>query len=98
MRRMQTNRELLETLRDGLEELPVFDKSELDRLMTRGEMLVRRIFGSDSRYIQKLASIEFSRSLPIAISSSRYSNFPSQNHRRQAQEQNWRSGQTKAVN
>ncbi len=67
---MPTNRELLESLRDGFERLEVFDSSELNSLRNRGEMLIRRIFGEDSPHAERLSNIVFRRNMAIPISSS----------------------------
>jgi hypothetical protein len=47
---MPTNKELLESLRDGFERLEVFDRLGLNGLRDRGQMTVRRVFGEGSSY------------------------------------------------
>jgi predicted nucleotide-binding protein len=94
---MPTKRELLVGLREDFEELPLSDKAELDRLRRRGAVLARLIFGSDSPHIEELASIQFSRNMPMASSSSG-SKYPSDEQRRKAHENAWRSGRTQSVN
>jgi hypothetical protein len=64
---MPTDRELLESLRDGFEQLKLFDKARLNSLRDRGQMIIGRVFGPDSPYIVRLTSIEF-RFRPIAVS------------------------------
>lgn len=56
---MPTNKELLESLRDGFEQLELFDGPRLNSLRDRGRMIIGRVFGNDSPYIERLSSIEF---------------------------------------
>ena len=42
---MPTNRELLQSLRDGFEQLALFDQLELNSLGERARMIIERVFG-----------------------------------------------------
>lgn len=56
---MPTHKELLQSLRDGFVRLQVRDESRLNSLRDRGQMIIRRAFGADSPYSERLSSIEF---------------------------------------
>ena len=53
------SRELIQSLRDGFSELRYGDENELDRLNTRGDMLIRRVFGESSHYLSRFTRIGF---------------------------------------
>jgi hypothetical protein len=42
---MPTNRELLQSLRDGFEQLALFDQLELNSLGERARMIIERVLG-----------------------------------------------------
>jgi hypothetical protein len=56
---MANSRELIQGLRDGFSELGYGDENELDRLNTRGDMLIRRVFGESSHYLSRFTRIGF---------------------------------------
>jgi hypothetical protein len=56
---MPTNKELLESLRDGFANLGYRDEDELNRLDNRGRMYIRRVFGENSEYYQQFVHIGF---------------------------------------
>lgn len=90
---MPTNRELLLSLRDGFEQLELFDRVELNSLRNRGQMYIRRVFGPDSPYIERLSSIEF-RYMGIAVGTLEDGESPAT---RRARQRAWLSGQKEAV-
>lgn len=53
------SRELIQGLRDGFSGLGYGDEKELNRLNTRGDMLIRRVFGESSRYLSRFSRIGF---------------------------------------
>lgn len=68
---MQTHKELLLSLREGFEQLDAFDSTGVNALGRRGEMIIRRVFGEDSQYIEQFRDLSFRRSMPLpAIGSS----------------------------
>lgn len=79
---MPTDSELLESLRDGFEQLNLFDRVRLNSLRDRGQMIIGRVFGSDSPYIERLTSIEF-RYKGIAVSSVGGGSSPATNRARE---------------
>ena len=56
---MPTELELLEGLRSQVEALQFKDEKALDSCRRRTEMLARRLFGDESRYIKDLEHIRF---------------------------------------
>jgi predicted nucleotide-binding protein len=56
---MVESRERLKSLRDRFAELPFEDENGLHRLSTRGEMLIRRVFGESSSYLRTFRDISF---------------------------------------
>lgn len=56
---MPTHRELLESLRDGFNDLTAYDETELDRLKKRGQVLARIIFGEEGDYPTQLRKTRF---------------------------------------
>lgn len=90
---MPTDSELLESLRDGFEQLNLFDRARLNSLRDRGQMIIGRVFGSDSPYIERLTSIEF-RYKGIAVSSVGGGSSPATNR---ARERAWQSGQERSI-
>lgn len=56
---MSTNRELLESLRDGFANLKYGDEETLATLLSRGEMILGKIYGESSKPYEKLTSAEF---------------------------------------
>lgn len=67
---MPTHKELLLSLREDFEGLKPFGNSELKTLQERGEMIIERVFGKGSRYVERFSAIQFHYRGPIAISSS----------------------------
>ena len=55
---LPANEELLASLREGFEQLALFDWGRLKSLRDRGQMYIRGIFGPNSPYSEELASIE----------------------------------------
>jgi hypothetical protein len=51
---MPTKRELLLSLRKGFEELELRDRACLNSLRDRGNMIIRRVFGPESSYSERL--------------------------------------------
>lgn len=51
---------LINDLLDGVRALPFDDWDSLDGIKRRAEMVIRKIFGSDSKYLQDLKDIGFS--------------------------------------
>lgn len=95
--KMPTNKELLKSLRDGFEQLQVFDSAGLKSIRSRGEMIIGRVFGEDSPYIKRLSDITFTpRAVPI-VGSSGSSSYPSSDPRRQERQNIWLSGQREAI-
>jgi predicted nucleotide-binding protein len=90
---MARNEELLQSLRYGFEQLDQFDRARLNRLRDRGQMIIRRIFGPDSPYIERLTSIEFSFRR-IAVSTRGIGEDPAM---RQARERALQSGQQQSI-
>jgi predicted nucleotide-binding protein len=88
-----TNEELLASLREEFEQLEPGDKGKLNSLRDRGQMYIRRIFGSDSPYSEQLERIEF-RYMGIGIGTLEGGESPAT---RQARLRAWRSGQEQAV-
>jgi hypothetical protein len=56
---MSKYRELLLSMRKAFAELEPLDESGLNSLRDRGRMIIRRVFGEDSAYIEQLFDIEF---------------------------------------
>ena len=56
---MPTNKELLRSLREGFEHLDLFDRSNLNSLRNRGQMLIGRVFGGNGLYKYPLSKMEF---------------------------------------
>jgi len=56
---MASNAELLQSLLDQAQELSHRDEDELDALRQRAGMLIRRIFGHNSFYLESLRHIDF---------------------------------------
>lgn len=90
---MPTNRELLESLREGFEDLEVFDRAGLNGLRSRGQMLIGRVFGEDSPYSEQLSRIEF-RYMGITVGTLEGGESLAT---KQARERAWRSGQREAI-
>src|SRR5918995_3668108 len=61
---MPTKRELIESLRDGFVNLTYADEARLDQLLRRGEMILRRTYGTDSPYYTKFMSRGFNLLVP----------------------------------
>lgn len=93
---MPAKTDLLKSLRDDYERLKPFDSPRLKRVRARSEMLIARIFGADSRYLQQIQRIEFSRNIPFAVSTSGFSTPPS-DLRREERRRTWYAGQQEAV-
>ena len=64
---MPTNSELLISLRNGFEDLEVFDDSGLNALRDRGQMSIRRVFGENSSYGDDPPIYEFYYTGPFII-------------------------------
>lgn len=62
---MPQNAELLQSLLGQVQQLAHQDRDELDALLRRTEMLIRRIFGNDSFYLESFGKIGF---LPRVVS------------------------------
>jgi predicted nucleotide-binding protein len=90
---MRTEIELLESLRDGFEQLELFDRATLNSLRNRGQMIIGRVFGPDSSYNERLSSIEF-RFMRIAVGTLGGGDSPAT---RRAQERAWLSGQKESI-
>jgi predicted nucleotide-binding protein len=90
---MPTDTELLESLRDGFEQLKLFDSAKLNSLKDRGQMIIGRVFGPDSPYIERLTSIEFSHR-GITVSSIGSGPDPATTR---ARERAWQSGQERSI-
>lgn len=54
-----SSRALTQGLRGDFNSLRYRDENELNRLSTRGDMLIRRVFGESSEYLRKFSRIEF---------------------------------------
>jgi predicted nucleotide-binding protein len=93
---MPTNRELLLSLRKGFEGLQVFDQSGLNSLRVRGQMIIGRLFGEESSYIEWLSKISFSSgTLSRVVSAS--GEIVESSESRQRRENLWRSGQRESI-
>jgi len=90
---MPTNKELLLSLRGGFEELELFDDSGLNALRDRGQMIIRRTFGPESSYSDRLSGIEFYYSGPFITVLSQ----PETPAERASRERHWRSGQRESI-
>jgi hypothetical protein len=66
---MPTNKELLRSLREGFEQLDPFDRSNLNSLRNRGQMLIGRVFGGNGLYKDQLSKIEFRPTFQASIDS-----------------------------
>jgi predicted nucleotide-binding protein len=51
--------ELIQSLIDGVNNLPHRDSNALDALQKRAEMVIRRVFGDSSKYLKDLDNIDF---------------------------------------
>jgi hypothetical protein len=91
---MPTDRELLESLRDGFEQLELFDRARLNSLRDRGQMIIGRVFGPDSPYIERLTSIEFSYRGVVTIGTLGGGDSPAT---KRARERAWQSGQEQSI-
>lgn len=90
---MPTNRELLESLRDGFEQLELGDSATLNGLKNRGQMIIRRVFGPNSSYSEQLSNIEF-RYMGISVGTLEGGDSHAT---RQARQHAWMSGQAEAI-
>jgi len=90
---MPTDRELLESLRDGFEELEPFDDTGLNALRNRAQMIIRKVFGANSSYSEQLSSIQFHYMGPFVI----IPGEPETPAQRQGRERIWRSGQDQSI-
>ena len=93
---MPTKKELLLSLREGFEQLQLFDTTELNTLRDRGQMRIRRVFGEGSSYSDRLSSISFRSSGGVAVISSFGAGGESAEER-QRRERAWRSGQRQSI-
>jgi predicted nucleotide-binding protein len=91
---MPTDSELLESLRDGFEQLNLFDRARLNSLRDRGQMIIGRVFGPDSPYIERLTSIEFSYRGVVTIGALGGGDSPAT---KRARERAWQSGQEQSI-
>lgn len=97
---MPTNRELLLSLRDGFEQLELFDESGLRSLRDRGQMIIRRAFGADSPYRERLSNIGFhytGASSTTIMSTFDVSSTDESAEQRRQRERYWHSGQRESV-
>lgn len=62
---MKNKVELLQTLKADAEKLNYDDKN-LDKVLERAEMLVKKIFGQGTEYVKKIKSISFSPSIVVS--------------------------------
>ena len=90
---MPTNKELLESLRDGFAGLELRDRAGLNSSRNRGQMLIRRTFGEDSPYIERLTNIEF-RYMGMTVGTLQGGETAAT---RQARERAWIAGQKEAI-
>ncbi len=91
---MPTHKELLQSLRDGFEQLELFDSPGLKSLRARGEMIIRRVFGEDSPYKAQLLS---DIALRYTGASMTILGAPETAEERQRRERYWLSGQRESI-
>lgn len=94
---MPTRKELLLSLREGFEQLQLFDTTELNSLRDRARMRIRRVFGEGSPYIDRLSSISFRPSGGVAIISTFGGGGGESAEERQRRERAWHSGQRQSI-
>ena len=80
---------LIQSLVDQLQELPHRDEAKEDSLRRRGELIIRKVFGSSSKYLSDLAGISF---YPLSVS---YINLASNEPRYDA---SWGEGASEMIN
>lgn len=90
---MRTHKELLLSLRGGFEQLELFDRAKLNGLKDRGQMIIRRAFGQDSVYSERLSRIEF-RYMGMTVGTLEGGDSAAT---RQARQRAWLSGQKEAI-
>jgi predicted nucleotide-binding protein len=86
--------ELLESLRDGFEQLEVLDQSELNSLRGRAQMIIERVFGQGSSYNARITRIRF---LPGSVPFARTHGGSASAEEKQRQQRAWLSGQKESV-
>jgi len=97
---MRTNKELLLSLRVEFEQLQVFDEPGLNSLRVRASMIIRRVFGENSLYNERLSKVAFRRNMgSVAIVSSfgRGGGGGDSAAQRQAREDAWLAGQRESI-
>ena len=90
---MPTHKELLESLRDGFEQLELFDRPRLKSLQSRGQMIIGKVFGEDSSYKEQLVSKKFRYTGP----SIRVLGAPETAEEKQLRERYWLAGQRESI-
>ncbi len=94
---MPTHKELLLSLRDGFEQLEIFDQPGLNSLRERARMRIGRVFGEDSPYIERLSNITFRSRMSVPIVSPGRSAPRESPEAKQARERTWLSGQRESI-
>ena len=97
---MPTNRELLQSLRDGFEQLALFDELELNSLGERARMIIERVFGRNKSYYERLSATPFHRkirSVPLVSSYGGGGGGGENPTDRKARESAWPSGQQQSI-
>ena len=61
---MRTKRELVESLRDGFVKLGYGNEVHLSKLRNRAEMILRRMYGTDSIYYTQFVRRDFQEEVP----------------------------------
>ena len=77
-----TQLELVDSLLEQAQKLPLRDSEALDALRRRAEMIIRRVFGDSSPYLKSVDNIQF---LPRVHPSSKHAEI-------------WQSGQSEIIN
>jgi hypothetical protein len=90
---MSKNRAILLSLRKGFEDLETLDASGLNSLRDRGRMIIRRVFGEDSPYVQRFFDIGFYNPGPFIG----YVDQPETPAERESDLRYWRSGQRESI-
>jgi predicted nucleotide-binding protein len=80
---MMNEIELIQSLIDEAKELPHRDNEKLDALRRRAEMVIRKVFGDSSKYLEDLVHINF---------------FPTWSMSKNSYNECWRSGKSEMLN
>jgi predicted nucleotide-binding protein len=94
---MPTHRELLDSLRQQYEELPLLDWDELAKVRERGLMLVSLIFGEDSRYFKQLSEVSFQYRGPMMTVIGVAETSEEKRAKKERSERNWLKGQERSL-